>query len=66
MSTLLSSDASIDLYTIDVGSTRTAIGWPGGMNLVPANQVNGQVVEYVNVYRDLSFIGPLPADEYLV
>ena len=49
MAILLSSDASIDLFTIDVGSTRAVIGWPGGMNLVPANQVSGQVVEYFNV-----------------
>ena len=43
------SDAAIELYTVDVGSTRTAKGWAGPINLVPANQSNGKYVSYVNL-----------------
>jgi lambda family phage minor tail protein L len=43
------SDAAIDLYTLDVGSTRTAKDWTGPRNFVPANQSNGQSVDYVNI-----------------
>ncbi len=43
------SDAAIDLYTIDVGSTRTAADWTGPRNLVPANQTDGKTVEYANI-----------------
>lgn len=45
----LKSSASIDLYTIDIGSTRTVIDWAGPLNLVPANQSNGVSVSYFNV-----------------
>ena len=66
MAILLSSDASIDLYTIDVGSTRTVTAWPGGINLVPANQVDGQVVTYANVlFEDYEFVGPSPDSEFI-
>ena len=46
---VLKSDANVDLYTIDTGSSRTVTDWPGGINLVPANQVDGRVVTYFNV-----------------
>jgi len=45
------SDAAIDLYTIDVGSTRTARDWAGPINLVPANQTDGKHVDYINIAR---------------
>lgn len=43
------SSAAIDLFTIDIGSTRTSIDWTGPINLVPANQSNGKTVTYVNI-----------------
>ncbi len=43
------SDAAIELYTVDIGSTRTAKGWAGPRNFVPANQTNGKTVDYVNL-----------------
>lgn len=43
------SDAAIDLYTIDIGSTRTAKDWAGPINLVPANQTDGKTVDYPNL-----------------
>ena len=49
MSSALKSDSSVDLYTIDSGSTKTANDWAGRIDLVSANQVNGQRVEYFNV-----------------
>ena len=50
------SDAAIELYTIDIGSTRTAKDWAGPINLVPAHQTNGKSVEYVNLAdNDVSY-----------
>jgi len=43
------SSALIDLYTIDIGSTRTVADWSGPRNLVPANQSDGKTVVYVNI-----------------
>ena len=46
---VLKSDASIDLFTIDVGSSITAKNWPGPINMVPANQSNSKTVAYANI-----------------
>lgn len=45
----LSSNAAIDLYTLDIGTVSSPIDWPGQINMVPANQSNGQIVSYANV-----------------
>lgn len=45
----LKSDASIDLFTIDVGSSITTKNWPGPINMVPAFQSNSKTVTYANV-----------------
>lgn len=45
------SDAAIDLYTVDIGTTRTATDWAGPINLVPANQTDGKHVDYINIAR---------------
>jgi|TARA_B100000073_G_scaffold203362_2_gene168633 lambda family phage minor tail protein L len=45
----LKSDASIDLFTIDVGSSVTTKNWAGPINMVPANQSNGKSVAYANI-----------------
>jgi len=45
----LKSDASIDLFTVDIGSSRTAKNWSGPINMVPANQSDGKSVKYANV-----------------
>tara|TARA_B100000925_G_C21996940_1_gene469388 strand:- start:959 stop:1621 length:663 start_codon:yes stop_codon:yes gene_type:complete len=44
----LKSDAAIDLYSIDIGSTRTARNWNGAIHMVPAHQSDGKKVAYVN------------------
>ena len=47
------SSAPIDLYTIDIGSTRTVRDWAGPFNLVPANQSDGKTLRYVNIANRL-------------
>ena len=49
----LKSDASIELYTIDVGTSNPTRGFNRPINMVPANQTNGKIVRYVNL-RDES------------
>ena len=51
---MLSSDAAIDLYTIDVGTTTTEYEWGGPINMVPASQTGGSVVTYANVISENS------------
>lgn len=50
----LTSDAAIDLYTIDIGTTTTEYDWAGPINMVPANQSNGKAVKYANVASESS------------
>lgn len=50
----LTSDAAIDLYTIDIGTSTTENNWAGPINMVPANQSNGKSVSYANVASESS------------
>lgn len=43
----LKSDAAIDLFTIDIGSTRTVAAF-SAINMVPAHQSDGKSVVYIN------------------
>jgi|TARA_Y100000289_G_C3928473_1_gene154941 lambda family phage minor tail protein L len=52
------SDALIDLYTIDIGSSRTAKDWAGPLNLVPANQSDAKSVTYINIAGNTAIYRP--------
>ena len=50
---MLKSDALIDLYCIDVGSTSTITDWPGPLYFVSPEQTDAQDVQYVNINGDI-------------
>lgn len=52
------SDAAIELYTVDIGSTVTTADWAGPINLVPANQTDGKTVHYVNLVGNVASYSP--------
>lgn len=57
---MFKSDALIDLFSIDVGSTDTQRNWPGPMYIVSPEQTGGFEVQYINLLGNLVTYSPIP------
>ena len=57
---MFKSDALLDLYAIDIGSTGGSADWSGPVYLVSPEQTGGVAVEYVNIAGAVVCYDPFP------